>query len=359
MNHKVISLGETISRVELDAAKPCPQTPLLWQDDLTKHILDCHYWEPPLAPFGFYPLQKATIFGDAWILHDGYVVHHDDINPAYIRSHFENGTVAGREIDTARLARSQIDRCFSVWNFNADTYGHWLIEGVPKLLVIRRLVQMDNDYASVPLAIPADVPGYVRNWIKLVLPNQQVRTFNRTTESIEAKVVLLPIWGRQNMHAANVLEEMDALAESYSSFSVGTRLFVSRRVASGYRSLSNLGEIERTAQANGFVTFYPEDYSLEEQIGAFANADIVVGEYGSALHNAIFSKAGTKVFALNWINDVQSRIGQERRHRVGYLLPTTGVPVEYNSASSPATYEISQPAFLARLYRIILDSGLQ
>ena len=50
----------------------------------------------------------------------------------------------------------------------------------------------------------------------------------------------------------------------------------------------------------------------------------MAGEFGSGLHNALLSPEGCQVVSLNWLVEVQSRIGNFRRHDVGYILPADG-----------------------------------
>jgi capsular polysaccharide biosynthesis protein len=49
----------------------------------------------------------------------------------------------------------------------------------------------------------------------------------------------------------------------------------------------------------GFQTLKPEQLSVIEQIEQFAQADLIVGEDGSALHNAGFSQRGTSLIVLS------------------------------------------------------------
>jgi len=103
---------------------------------------------------------------------------------------------------------------------------------------------------------------------------------------------------------------------------------------------------------------YPEDCAFETQIGLFQNAVTVVGEFGSGLHNAIFSAPGTIVVALNWINPIQSRIARLRGHRIGYLLPTTGTEVLFTPDAPRRHYEIDPGRFRASLREVVAGDAL-
>ena len=60
---------------------------------------------------------------------------------------------------------------------------------------------------------------------------------------------------------------------------------------SQYRKLFNRMEIQIELERRGFLTVYPEELNLLEQIKLFAAAKIIVAEAGSALTNAIFAPA--------------------------------------------------------------------
>ncbi len=103
------------------------------------------------------------------------------------------------------------------------------------------------------------------------------------------------------------------------------KLFLSRRaITKGRHKVENREEIGAAISALGYAIIRPEELSFEDQIRAIDNARIIVGEYGSALHNAIFARPGTTVVCLNWINSYQSQIASLFGHKVGYIPPDDG-----------------------------------
>jgi hypothetical protein len=66
------------------------------------------------------------------------------------------------------------------------------------------------------------------------------------------------------------------------------RVFVSRRAASRRRCL-NGDDMEQRFQDAGFVTIYPEDLSLPDQVRLFSSAPVIAGYAGSGLINTVFS----------------------------------------------------------------------
>jgi capsular polysaccharide biosynthesis protein len=105
------------------------------------------------------------------------------------------------------------------------------------------------------------------------------------------------------------------------------QIFVSRAHAhAGNRVLVNRAEIEAMAVAQGFSFVYPEEITLLQQFSVFAGARRIVGEYGSALHTAMFSQPGTLICALrgDGIHPgfAQSGIATALGHDIGYVIGT-------------------------------------
>ena len=109
--------------------------------------------------------------------------------------------------------------------------------------------------------------------------------------------------------------------------------------------MRNREEIEMVAQQYGFTIVRPEEFPITDQIKLFRNARIVVGEYGSGLNNTIFSKEGTLVLALNWINLVQQGIAVSCRHKLGFVLPDSGIPTLHMPEMAQQGYSISVNEF--------------
>jgi hypothetical protein len=66
------------------------------------------------------------------------------------------------------------------------------------------------------------------------------------------------------------------------------RVFVARRAGSRRQCL-NSDEVERRFRRAGFVTVYPEDLSLPDQVRLFSSVPVVAGYAGSGLINTVFS----------------------------------------------------------------------
>jgi len=65
------------------------------------------------------------------------------------------------------------------------------------------------------------------------------------------------------------------------------------------RRCVNEDEVVTLAKKHGFVEIFCENYSMEEKIGLFRGAEMVMGPIGGGLSNVLFCKPETKVISLN------------------------------------------------------------
>lgn len=75
------------------------------------------------------------------------------------------------------------------------------------------------------------------------------------------------------------------------------RLYVARG-ASASRRLVNEAEVAAVLEARGFEPYLPERHGFAAQVGAFAEAEAVVGVHGAGLANLVFAPPGCRVLEL-------------------------------------------------------------
>ncbi|CAM3689721.1 glycosyltransferase family 61 protein [Bordetella bronchialis] len=76
----------------------------------------------------------------------------------------------------------------------------------------------------------------------------------------------------------------------------GRKVYAARRGA--IRNLLNQDELEAGLMDLGFEVVHPEKLSIEEQIGVFEQADVVVGPTGAQMTNIAWCRPGTRVIVL-------------------------------------------------------------
>jgi capsular polysaccharide biosynthesis protein len=206
------------------------------------------------------------------------------------------------------------------------------------------------------IALPRSIGTWVSAWIEQILPDAIIETYDDRTTYLHCRTLLMPtlLSDPDHLFHPELGRLLTNLQPPISPNAHRARLYVSRVTPSLFRHLSNQAEIEEIAINEGLELVKPETLSIAEQIALFARADLIVGEFGSAMHNALFSPPGATVFCLNWINGLQSRIAQLKQHRVGYLLPSNGVPVKYVEGAPLQSYHIDPQQF-RKCLRVLLS----
>jgi O-antigen biosynthesis protein WbqL len=90
---------------------------------------------------------------------------------------------------------------------------------------------------------------------------------------------------------------------------------------------------------------HPQRLSLREQLTLFDGAEVVAGEYSSALHNTLFCRPGTRVISLDFYSWYQSAIGRLRQQPHGFVAPDDGKFRHWRSVAEPQ-----------RIYRIDVNA---
>lgn len=189
-------------------------------------------------------------------------------------------------------------RCLLVKRPWYNNYGHWLVDLLPILCLIR------------DAGLPLDRILFGRTYVpslkmimeaaaEQILPGTPY-SFVGDTEPIRVESlyyvspVHVPPIGK---HPAAIARLHDYGIANMSKGSGAERIFVSRR--SGSRNIQNGEDVEHILSAHGFTTIFPEDLTFPEQVATFHDANVVVGIKGAALTNAVFCRPGTTVLVLS------------------------------------------------------------
>lgn len=340
------------TRVRLAGTPPLGQLPLLWREGLPASVIAAHE-QSGEADLAAYSIPDAILIDRGWVVANGSPLYAPDLLPVYVRYYLRHGWTSPNLSPDGR-ERIAIERCWSIWHFNCATYGHWLLEGLPKLLTIRLCLAAHPTLRDVPVALPSNVVASVRQAIELLVPELATLYYDPDRQYIAAERMLLPTWGPDYFYHPAISELLDDVVARVSASARSDRIFVSRRNHSGDRVLRNADALARVAEKQGFAIVHPDEYAFSDQVAIFAGARAVVGEFSSALHNTIFSRRGAGVLALNWVNPLQSRIGRLRGLRIGYLLGTDGLPVPYRrERSEPLSYDICERTFAERTEQLL------
>lgn len=351
-----VSMAEALSGVHraarvklMGSSGPIPPRPMLWPcaGDLLNAM---HDLDGLVAPEIDLLVAHRVVAGGtgAHLKLDGQLVYAEGPYPFYIRHWYEHD-ITREAWDFQAKPRIRLDRAFVISHFNY-VWGHWLTEMYPKLFLIRAL---NAAGITAPLVLPSTAPGYVARIVRSMLPDQEIVTYDHRDEAVEIGAVLLPHMLHKDYQFHDFLRwglEREVLA--WPRAGAVDKIFVSRggvRTPQSFREMENEAEIEAIAQDLGLTLLRPETLPWAEQARIFSRARVVAGEFGSGLHNALLSSEGCQVVSLNWLVEVQSRIGNFRRHDVGYILPADGRARLHSIEAQAQPFSIDPDAFRRKL----------
>lgn len=195
-------------------------------------------------------------------------------------------------------------------------WGHWLVDVLPRLEIVRRLMPDVTFACSNMLACSGELlekTGFRPSRMILYDPCKTV---------IRAERFLVPGYVRFANAFARVAGSIFS-SMSGNERARSNRIYVSRSGLREGSTIVNHRDIEAMFVRRGFRVVHPQTMSIEAQIKMFAQASHIAGEYGSGLHGSIFSAPGTPVLCLqsqNMQQYVQAGLGEVMEQPTGFLF---------------------------------------
>lgn len=229
-----------------------------------------------------------------------------------------------------------------------ETWGHWLTDFLPRLAV---LAECGWDIAALRFVVPPDLAPFATELFRLCGIGSERLIVNRHwREVLTTDLLVMPTSLRVEdrlspffAEATRFWQRRWAIRMNIPAARFPARIFLSRAGATGTRVMLNRSEIEHEAKRRGLAVLRPETLSLPEQAALFRGARLIVGEYGSALHNSVFAGPGTLVCGLRGTarhpGFYQSGIATALDQQAGYVLGATpGQDVEQRFKIAPAAF---------------------
>ena len=292
-------------------------------------VPDFHSRQHERTPYevSCYFAADAVVSGRGHIFVGGSLVMSPQLMPPYWRKWVgENPQTieAERSLPLRTIERPTV--IFSAWGVHV--YGHFLIEMLPRLIVARRaLGPAFNDWA---LLLEQGTPA----WFMKILTEffridpARLEFFDSQKEAVQLRYAAIPTLTTFDdffhQFTNDIFEEIVDQALPAGAGVGAPRLMISRALFSNpfshnRRCENELRLAEIAAREFDFSVVANETLPWATQIALFSSAKVIVGEYGSGLHNAIFAPAGTRVGAIGINAITQSAIGAVRGHQNAYL----------------------------------------
>ena len=214
--------------------------------------------------------------------------------------HYSRGHLPGcqfkRESDriiAAAPVRTLTGRHFMGFNAGHNNYAHFLTDQVSILWHYRQNFMADGVRLLMPKGAAAFVTAYLR---LLDIPPDLIDLIG--DEVVQVEDVILPSFYSFDAIPYATVNMLGAFRDSLSlKPAAGRRIFISRRETSA-RPLLNEDSLTARLQHAGFDVIVPGTMTVEAQIQAFSDAEVVVGCHGAAMANIVYCRPGTRVLEL-------------------------------------------------------------
>jgi capsular polysaccharide biosynthesis protein len=312
------------------AALPPPQRRMHREADIPADFVAEHHQYLVPQSVNAYAVPDAVLWGNGLITHTNRFVAPLDCLPGYFRPHMRPGGPPLLPMHAGALGRADVETLAldhpvaSALHPNL-VYGHFLLEMLPRLYLLMVLRAYGAD---IPLALSTKLQPWAKTFAALFQPADRVVWYDHTRQRVTAPCIVLPsmMHTDHNFHPAMnlMLHDLVQRVRPAGIPPAGpARIYVSRSNF-GEERLENEEQVEDMMSGLGFAVVRPQTLGIDEQIRLFSAARVIVGEYGSGLHNAIFAGPGTQVIAINFFNNYQSKIARLRGHRMAFVTPEGG-----------------------------------
>jgi capsular polysaccharide biosynthesis protein len=297
----------------------CPENIIKWHKGGMK-------WQP--LDVACYFISDATVSGDGLVWVQDRLITSQEVMPKYVfnRLDIPNGGNA-RLLQPRNLpVRTITKQCMVAVGHGIKVYGHFLIEMLFRLAVTKRAVPRSVTEYSLLLDLSAP------DWLLKILRENfhfelsDIEFFDSQKEQVLLHQAIVPgrVFLEDRVHpVANTFID-EYLHQITMPKTDKKRIFVTRRKfvnpAAPQRICVNEAELVSIAGDYGFTPVVTEQLTWPEQITLFRDAEIILGQAGSALHNALFSSAGSRLASIGYMNDVQQKIGALRAQYTAYFV---------------------------------------
>lgn len=209
------------------------------------------------------------------------------------------GTENAEVIDFVRSRRYEqwpddaVPKLFSMVGRLSSNYYHWVVEHCAQLEALSAYERRTD--IRVPLLMDAQGPPFQGEWLDALGWRQaERRPWPRCGAVAVESLCVASIPGLRFAADPSSIAWLRTRVPAPTSMGRARRLLV-LRPDGAWRSITNGPEVARALAPLGFETIRPEIMTVQDQLDAFAQAEIVVGQHGAGLANCIFQESGSVV----------------------------------------------------------------
>lgn len=220
------------------------------------------------------------------------------------------------------------DTCLVYQSHGSNVYRHFLIDMLPRLLILREL---NFDFSKVRIVSRHDVSEWHKQALKefFSIEQDQFVFFNPSTQILKLNRAIVPSFTRNDTgfhpYTNDLFQRFVAKRYGANITNGASRsLIIDRRewrtshsIDRRIDNINYLMDALRDIFSGDIID--PSKFSIREQIEISSNAKQIIGEYSSALHNSIFAPKGSFVLSIGHLNLLQSSICALREQDIAYI----------------------------------------
>jgi len=298
-------------------------------------------------PHRVYRLHNVHVTWDGAVFHNLRVFVPSVVN-AWSASRFQD-TLLLRQWLGKKVVAPCVAVCHDQWS--VENYYHWLVDTLPRLLVLRQT--HPNMLLMLPQPLPPkELPDYISRSVAVFGFTNYLPV--NTRQILRADCVVLPELTAPSL-SQNPLLIKQVRAELLAALSPepvrATRKVYAARAARSVRSIVNEPEVDALLQEAGFEKVYFEDFSFLEQIRLMRETAVFLGVHGAGMANVLFLQDDAIIIEL--LNEACGDLCYSRLASclglTYFFAPCTGLNPELGN-QSPMISDV------AMLERIIAES---
>lgn len=228
---------------------------------------------------------------------------------------------------THRPTRTIKDRVAVGFSAGYGCFGHWLVDDIPRLGLLKR--ELGAEFDGLKIILTEKTPAYAKTMLQHILGIEEDRIvyFDHEREMLHLEAVAISSYQHENYNFNPYLRDFYCAVKA--PHPQGRRICLSRRAwektKPQARRFLERRIFEDMAREAGFEMIAPETLSFAEQIECVSGASVIIAEHGSAQHMSLFAPEGCVIGTINPLTPVQVNIGRLYSNPTVLLIPDESV----------------------------------
>jgi hypothetical protein len=256
--------------------------------------------------------SHAFFVGDNAIREEYSLLHRDELTlnderDKLIRYIPQFRSPSKRGIANKRLIDEEVEGLvLNLMGSNASNYYHWLIEWIPRIMVLEEIKE------PVSLLMSASSPQQFKQAVKEITGNRFNIIESKSEHCVKVKRMIhtngwasvpCDVRADRRPHIQDIFihpRVVSWLREGTKHIRKNkrNRKIYLRRSENLRRNFVNEIEVAKIIESYGFEMIVPEKLSFSEQVALFSEASVILGPTGAAFANIVFCSPGTHIIPI-------------------------------------------------------------